>query len=287
MNQHAEPFLKDTQALDDFTQSRVSRPHESAHLHVSGRATHTDDIPTVAGTLHAALGLSSKAHAKIVSVSLDKVRATPGVVAIFTADRHSRRQRCRADRPRRRSDSRRMASFSTSVSRCSSWSRRRTKSRSSPRAAREIVYEELPAILTAQRGARRQSVRVAADEISRAAEAGHEDRTRRRIVRLAKCCSAARSSFIWKGRSPTRCRRTTTACTSTVQRASDGRNAASRRAARWALRRHNVLIECRPHGRRFRRQGIAVGSFSRTARRSPLRKAVVPASSFARIATTT
>ena len=47
MNQHAEPFLKDAQALDDFTQVHVSRPHESAHLHVSGRATYTDDIPTV------------------------------------------------------------------------------------------------------------------------------------------------------------------------------------------------------------------------------------------------
>jgi xanthine dehydrogenase large subunit len=86
MNQQAEPFLKDLQDLDDFTQVHISRPHESAHLHVSGRATYTDDIPTLAGTLHAALGLSSKAHAKIVSMSLDKVRATPGVVAIFTAD---------------------------------------------------------------------------------------------------------------------------------------------------------------------------------------------------------
>src|SRR5580698_8501176 len=85
MNQQAEPFLKDLQDLDNFTQVHVSRPHESAHLHVSGRATYTDDIPTLAGTLHAALGLSSKAHAKIVSMSLEKVRATPGVVAIFTA----------------------------------------------------------------------------------------------------------------------------------------------------------------------------------------------------------
>src|ERR1700754_2301996 len=86
MNQQAEPFLKDVQELADFTQVHVSRPHESAHLHVSGRATYTDDIPTVAGTLHAALGLSQKAHAKIVSISFAKVRATPGVIAVFTAD---------------------------------------------------------------------------------------------------------------------------------------------------------------------------------------------------------
>ncbi len=86
MNQQAEPFLKDAQALENFTQVHVSRPHESAHLHVSGRATYTDDIPVVAGTLHAALGLSQKAHARIVSMNLDKVRATPGVVAVLTAE---------------------------------------------------------------------------------------------------------------------------------------------------------------------------------------------------------
>jgi xanthine dehydrogenase large subunit len=86
MNQQAEPFLKDAKELADFTQVHVSRPHESAHLHVSGRATYTDDIPTLAGTLHAALGLSPKAHAKILSMKFDKVRATPGVVAVFTAD---------------------------------------------------------------------------------------------------------------------------------------------------------------------------------------------------------
>ncbi|MCX4160248.1 MULTISPECIES: xanthine dehydrogenase molybdopterin binding subunit [Paraburkholderia] len=90
MNQQAEPFLKDAQNLDDlindFTQVHVSRPHESAHLHVSGRATYTDDIPVVAGTLHAALGLSTKAHARIVSMSFDAVRATPGVIAVLTAE---------------------------------------------------------------------------------------------------------------------------------------------------------------------------------------------------------
>ena len=53
---------------------------------MSGRASYTDDIPLVAGTLHAALGMSPKAHAKIVSMNFDAVRATPGVVAVFTAE---------------------------------------------------------------------------------------------------------------------------------------------------------------------------------------------------------
>lgn len=63
----------------------VSRPHESAHLHVAGTATYTDDIPELAGTLHAALGMSTQAHARIVKLGLDRVKAAPGVVAVFTS----------------------------------------------------------------------------------------------------------------------------------------------------------------------------------------------------------
>ncbi|MES2319847.1 MAG: xanthine dehydrogenase molybdopterin binding subunit [Pseudomonadota bacterium] len=62
----------------------LSRPHESAALHVLGQATYTDDIPEVQGTLHAALGLSSKAHANITALDLAPVRASAGVVAVYT-----------------------------------------------------------------------------------------------------------------------------------------------------------------------------------------------------------
>ncbi len=61
----------------------VARAHESAVLHVKGEATYTDDIAEVAGTLHGALGLSSKAHARIVAIDLSKVRAAPGVAGVF------------------------------------------------------------------------------------------------------------------------------------------------------------------------------------------------------------
>jgi xanthine dehydrogenase large subunit len=64
----------------------TSRAHESAALHVLGQATYTDDIPEVQGTLHAALGLSIKAHAKILAVDLAQVRASVGVVAVYMAD---------------------------------------------------------------------------------------------------------------------------------------------------------------------------------------------------------
>jgi xanthine dehydrogenase large subunit len=63
----------------------TSRPHESAPLHVTGRAPYIDDLPEVAGTLHGALGLSPVAHGRLVALDLDRVRAMPGVVAVLSA----------------------------------------------------------------------------------------------------------------------------------------------------------------------------------------------------------
>jgi len=60
-------------------------PHESAHLHVAGAAPYTDDLPELAGTLHAALGLSPIAHGVIEALDLAAVRAMPDVVDVFTA----------------------------------------------------------------------------------------------------------------------------------------------------------------------------------------------------------
>jgi xanthine dehydrogenase large subunit len=63
----------------------VALRHESAHLHVSGEATYTDDILEARGTLHAAFGLSQRPHARIRSLDLAAVRAAPGVVVVLTA----------------------------------------------------------------------------------------------------------------------------------------------------------------------------------------------------------
>jgi xanthine dehydrogenase large subunit len=60
-------------------------PHESARLHVAGAAPYIDDLPELAGTLHAALGLSPVAHGRILSIDLAGLRAQPGVVAVLTA----------------------------------------------------------------------------------------------------------------------------------------------------------------------------------------------------------
>jgi xanthine dehydrogenase large subunit len=69
------------------TWAEVGRPHphESAALHVLGEALYTDDLPELHGTLHAALGLSQKAHAKIRAMDLDAVRNAPGVTLVLSA----------------------------------------------------------------------------------------------------------------------------------------------------------------------------------------------------------
>ena len=49
--------------------------HESAHLHVSGKATYIDDVHELGGTLHAAVGLSSCARGRIKKLDLSAVIA--------------------------------------------------------------------------------------------------------------------------------------------------------------------------------------------------------------------
>ena len=63
----------------------ISRPHESAHLHVAGAAAYIDDLPELAGTLHVALGLSPVAHGQLLAIDIEKIRALPGVVWVMTA----------------------------------------------------------------------------------------------------------------------------------------------------------------------------------------------------------
>ncbi|BDT57799.1 xanthine dehydrogenase large subunit [Massilia varians] len=81
MNDAGTPIIDAAQ----WTEVGRARPHESAVLHVLGQATYTDDIRETAGTLHAALGLSGRAHARILAIDLEPVRASRGVVAVLTA----------------------------------------------------------------------------------------------------------------------------------------------------------------------------------------------------------
>jgi xanthine dehydrogenase large subunit len=61
-------------------------PHDSAHLHVSGSAAYTDDLPEPRDLLHLAVGMSGKAHAKVKGIDLDAVISADGVVAVCVAD---------------------------------------------------------------------------------------------------------------------------------------------------------------------------------------------------------
>ncbi len=60
-------------------------PHDAAHLHVTGAARYVDDIPTPANTLHIAFGLSAHASGTLNAMDLTEVRASKGVISVFTA----------------------------------------------------------------------------------------------------------------------------------------------------------------------------------------------------------
>ena len=61
--------------------------HESAHLHVTGAATYTDDMPELAGTLYAAIIKSPVAHGELIGEGIDReaILKEHGVVAVFTS----------------------------------------------------------------------------------------------------------------------------------------------------------------------------------------------------------
>lgn len=74
----------------------AARAHESAPLHVRGEAPYVDDLPEVAGTLHAALGLSPVARGRLGAIALDTLRAMPGVVDVLVARDFPGRNDCGA-----------------------------------------------------------------------------------------------------------------------------------------------------------------------------------------------
>jgi len=64
----------------------ANKKHESAVQHVTGAALYIDDKAEVKGQLHAAIGKSAYAHAKITHIDLSKVKAAQGVVAVITVN---------------------------------------------------------------------------------------------------------------------------------------------------------------------------------------------------------
>lgn len=79
--------------FDSYSIRRVRPPknkigtpakHDSAISHVMGTATYVDDILKPQNTLHLAIGKSSHAHARVLSMDLDAVRASDGVIDVIT-----------------------------------------------------------------------------------------------------------------------------------------------------------------------------------------------------------
>ncbi len=60
-------------------------PHDSAHLHVTGRAAFTDDLAEPRDLLHIAVGMSELAHASLTRVDLANVCAASRVVDVIMA----------------------------------------------------------------------------------------------------------------------------------------------------------------------------------------------------------
>lgn len=151
-----------------------SLAHESALLHVTGQAQYTDDLPEQQGTLHAALGLSQRAHAKIVSMDLSKVRAAPGVVEVVCLD----------DVPGEKyvgsflHDEPVFADGHTQYLGQPLFAVAATSYDAARRAAllAEVQYEDLTPILTADAGAERESYVLPPVRISRGDVAGELDR---------------------------------------------------------------------------------------------------------------
>lgn len=59
--------------------------HDSAAKHVSGEAIYVDDMAAPEGTLHAYVGLSTEAHARVDRLDLSAVRNAPGVIDVISS----------------------------------------------------------------------------------------------------------------------------------------------------------------------------------------------------------
>ena len=142
-------------APDSDHSAGSSAHHESAHLHVTGQARYADDIDLPANTLHAALGISTIAHGRVLELDLSAVLAAPGVACVVRA----------ADVPGRNSfgpilnDDPVFADGTVSFAGQALFAVAATSANAARRAARlaRITYETLPAILDVRSALAQQS----------------------------------------------------------------------------------------------------------------------------------
>ena len=209
---------------------RRRRPHESAHLHVAGEAPYIDDMPELAGTLHAALGPVAAGARRIEAIDLDRMRALPGVVAVLLGA------------PTFRAPTIAGRSCTTTPS----W----------PTGGVQYLGQPVFAVIGETRDAARRAAAKAGDvhrHRSRCRRSSRRRGARRRPVRARRRCtcnaatraaaidrrpaqarrhastSAARSISTSKARSPTRSRPKTAACRCTARRSTRARCSTSSR----------------------------------------------------------
>ncbi|KAH9898759.1 xanthine dehydrogenase [Xylariomycetidae sp. FL2044] len=74
----------DEEATDEYAKETLGKPanHVAALKQTTGEAQYTDDIPPFKNELHAALVLSTRAHAKIKSIDYSAALDIPGVVEV-------------------------------------------------------------------------------------------------------------------------------------------------------------------------------------------------------------
>ena len=268
----------------------VSRPHESAHLHVAGAAPYIDDLPELAGTLHAALGLSPVAHGGIEAHRPGRAARAARRGGGAHRRRHPRRQRLRPDRPRRPDPGRRAGAtlryLGQPVFAVIADHARRRAPRRGARQGRDPRSSALPPVLTPQQAHAAQPVRGAADAPARAATPARAPSPRRRTGCKASFDVGGQEQFYLEGQISLRaCRRKTAACCVLLLDPAPQRDAAPGGACAAAAGARGAG-GVPAHGRRLRRQGVAVGAV-RLRRRGGRARGCSGRSSCAWTATTT
>ena len=216
-------------------------------------------FPELRGTLHAAIGMSASARTRGSSRSTSrKVRAAPGVVAVITADGHSRQERLRS----RSSPTIRSSRTTLVAVRRPADVRRRGAivSCEARRAARlaNIDYDDLTPVLTAEDALKEQSFVLPTERLvrgdpraaiaTRAAPAAGHARDRRPGPLLSRRADRVRGAE--GGRRDA----------GLQLDAASGRSAAPGRARARPCRRNDVVVECRRMGGGFGGKESAVGA---------------------------
>jgi xanthine dehydrogenase large subunit len=252
---------KPVEAAIAAAQVGIGVPHESAHLHVAGAAPYTDDLPEAAGTLHCALGLSPLAHGVLRAIDLERLRAQADVVAVLTADDIPGRNDCGplvhddpilAGGPGATLRWRGQPVFAVVA-------RTRQAARRAAALAREVIQADpLPPLLSARQAhAAGQHVLPPMHLVRGDAQAALTAAPHRLALSFAV---GGQEHFYLEGQVALRLPRRGRRHERVVLHPAPERDAACGGARLASPPTRGAVVEMPPHGRRLRRQGIAVGA---------------------------